>query len=64
VGQVVGEFRQQVLAYAHHEYPFNELLIGDDPLAWWEALENHRHARVLVVRYSHVIIVNYFSHVS
>jgi hypothetical protein len=47
--QIVNEFRQQILAYARHEYPFNEPLHDDNPLGWWEGLENHRHARVVAV---------------
>jgi hypothetical protein len=46
---VVKEFRDQIYAYAKHEYPFNESVGNDNPLTWWEVLEGNRQAEVLAV---------------
>ena len=47
--QVVNDFRKQLLAYARQEYPFNDACHENGAAEWWEALEQHRHARVLAV---------------
>jgi hypothetical protein len=39
--QIVDEFHWQIIVYACQEYPFNEPFHDDDPLGWWESLENH-----------------------
>ena len=51
--QVVSDFRKQLLTYANNQWPFMEPLNNNDTLGWWEALEQHPHARVLAVSLIH-----------
>ncbi|KAG1760356.1 hypothetical protein EDD22DRAFT_781244 [Suillus occidentalis] len=44
---VVDEFRRQLEAYFHNEWPFNTPLQDGNTLAWWNMLLPHPHARVL-----------------
>ncbi|KAG1734372.1 uncharacterized protein EDB91DRAFT_1146790 [Suillus paluster] len=44
---VVDEFRCQLQAYFHNEWPFNAPLQDGNTLAWWNTLLTHPHARVL-----------------
>ncbi|KAG2744426.1 hypothetical protein P692DRAFT_201775846 [Suillus brevipes Sb2] len=44
---VVDEFRRQLEAYFHNEWPFNAPLQDGNTLVWWNMLLPHPHARVL-----------------
>ncbi|KAG1766267.1 ribonuclease H-like domain-containing protein [Suillus occidentalis] len=44
---VVDEFRRQLEAYFHNEWPFNTPLQDGNTLAWWNMLLPHPHACVL-----------------
>jgi hypothetical protein len=48
--QIVDDLRHQLDAYWRNEWPFNQPVKDNDPLAWWKALEDHPYARVLAVR--------------
>ncbi|KAG1729099.1 uncharacterized protein EDB91DRAFT_1160234 [Suillus paluster] len=53
---VVDEFRCQLQAYFHNEWPFNAPLQDGNTLAWWNTLLPHPHARVLAA-----LAVKFFS---
>jgi hypothetical protein len=48
--QIVDGLRRQLDAYWRNEWPFDQQVENHDPLAWWESLRYHSHARVLSVR--------------
>jgi hypothetical protein len=47
--QVADDLKHQIEAFWHHKWPFNQQLNDGNPLAWWQHLQDHPHARVLVV---------------
>jgi hypothetical protein len=49
--QMVDGLKNQLGAFWHNEWPFNQPVNNGNPLAWWEALRYHPHARVLAVRH-------------
>jgi hypothetical protein len=48
--QIVEGLRHQFDAYWRGEWPFDQKVENDNPLAWWASLRHHPHARVLAVR--------------
>ncbi|KAG2345131.1 hypothetical protein BDR05DRAFT_947067 [Suillus weaverae] len=40
-------FKHQIKAFWHDKWPFNQQVKDDNPLAWWESLQDHLHAHVL-----------------
>jgi len=51
----------QLEAFWHGEWPFNQQVKDSNPLAWWESLQDHPHARVLAVSFAFVSITNIMS---
>lgn len=47
--EVVNGLRVQLDAFWRGQWPFNEKLVDDNPLAWWTSFQFHPHARVLAV---------------
>ena len=47
--QIVDGLRHQIDAYWRGEWPFDQKVENNDPLAWWTSLCHHPHARVLAV---------------
>ncbi|KAG2116350.1 hypothetical protein BD769DRAFT_1778182 [Suillus cothurnatus] len=45
--EVASGLRHQLEAFWHGEWPFNQQVKDGNPLAWWESLQDHLHARVL-----------------
>ncbi|KAG2079898.1 ribonuclease H-like domain-containing protein [Suillus cothurnatus] len=45
--EVASGLRHQLEAFWHGEWPFNQQVKDGNPLAWWESLQDHPHARVL-----------------
>ncbi|KAG2051295.1 hypothetical protein BDR06DRAFT_973827 [Suillus hirtellus] len=53
---VVNEFRCQLEAYFHNEWPFNALLQDGNTLVWWNMLLPHPHAHALAIKIFSVLI--------
>ncbi|KAG1891136.1 ribonuclease H-like domain-containing protein [Suillus subluteus] len=45
--EIASGLRHQIEAFWCDEWPFNQQVKEGNPLAWWESLQNHLHARVL-----------------
>jgi hypothetical protein len=59
---VVDEFRRQLEAYFHNEWPFNAPLQDGNTLVWWNMLLPHPHARVLAVSVCFLILAVTLTH--
>jgi hypothetical protein len=47
--QVVDDLRRQLEAYWRNEWPFNQQVTDNDPLAWWKSIKLHPYVQVLAV---------------
>ena len=50
--QIVEGLRHQFDGYWRGEWPFDQQVEDNNPLAWWASLCHHPHTRVLAVRYT------------
>ena len=53
---VFDKFRKQLLAFAHHEWPFVDPVLDGNTLGWWESVALHPHACVLGVRSNSLLV--------
>jgi len=47
--EIVDGLRRQLDTFWRAEWPFDQQVNDHDPLAWWESLRYHTHARILAV---------------